>query len=71
MEVLLYVHFKNSLPKSEIIFLFFQFMQCTLKAGKSIGFHTLELEWYICRQCIEYARTRIFVSSVSCGFYLL
>jgi len=61
MEMLLSVYFKNSLRKNEIFFLVFQFMECTLKVGKSIGFHILELEWYICRQCIEYARTRIFV----------
>jgi len=42
MEVLLYVHFKNSLPKNEIFFLVFQFMEGTLKVGKGIGFHTLE-----------------------------
>jgi len=46
-------------------------MEGTLKVGKGIGFNTSELEWFNCRQCIEYARTRIFVWSVSCGFYLL
>ena len=71
MEMLLSVYFKNSLRKNEIFFLVFQFMEGTLKVGKGIGFNTSELEWFNCRQCIEYARTRIFVWSVSCGFYLL
>jgi len=49
---------------------FFNLWSVHCKLAKALVF-TLELEWYICRQCIEYACTRIFVWSISCWFYLL